>query len=366
MDDQHYMRLALRLAARGAGRTAPNPMVGAVVVREARIVGRGFHRHAGGAHAEVEALAAAGVAAAGATLYVTLEPCNHTGRTPPCTDAILQAGIRRVVAAMRDPNPHVAGQGLARLAAAGCEVVLGPGAEQAARLNEAWLTWLARGRPHVTVKCAATLDGRIATRDGDARWVTGEAARQWVHRLRDTSDAILVGIGTVLRDDPQLTTRLAGRRGKDPLRVILDSRLRLPASARVLDGASSAGTLVFCGPEADATRRRRLENAGADIVPVDLIEKRLALTDILTHLGRMGITSLLVEGGATVIGSLLAARLVDKLVLFLAPKLLGGVDGVPICRGPGAARMADALPLGDMRLRRLGKDLMLAGYLDAV
>lgn len=365
MDDLHYMRLALRLAARGAGRTAPNPMVGAVLVRDGRVIGRGFHRKAGAPHAEVEAIDAAATAdITGATLYVTLEPCNHIGRTPPCTEKILEAGIRRVVAAMRDPNPHVSGQGLARLAAAGCEVRLGLGEAQAARLNEAWLAWLASGRPFVTVKCAATLDGRIATRSGDARWVTGEAARRHVHRLRNASDAILVGIDTVLRDDPQLTTRLPGRRrGKDPLRVVLDRQLRLPIAARLLNCASPAGTVVFCGPEAAIDRRQQLAAAGATVVEVPACENRLALDAVLTHLGGMGIVNLLVEGGASVIGSFLAARRVDKLMLFLAPKLLGGDDGVPICRGQGAVRMADALRLDGMRLRRFGPDILLEGYL---
>jgi diaminohydroxyphosphoribosylaminopyrimidine deaminase/5-amino-6-(5-phosphoribosylamino)uracil reductase len=363
MDDLAFMQQALRLAARGRGRTAPNPMVGAVVVRGGRVVGQGYHRRLGGEHAEVHALASAGRAAKGATLYVTLEPCNHTGRTPPCTEAILAAGIGRVVVAMADPNPNVRGGGMARLRAVGIAVTLGPGRLAAERLNEAFIRLVTAGRPLVTLKCAATLDGRIAAPGGDARWVSGEASRREAHRMRHRADAILVGVGTVLRDDPELTTRLAGRRTRNPRRVVLDTRLSIPEGARLLDAPSDAQTVIFCAAGHDAAKRRRLENRGIGVIVAAQRDGRVDAVDALRQLADLGVAALLVEGGAALAAALLHAGVIDKLALFLAPKLMGGEDGVPLFRGAGAARMGDALPLHHMRLRRCGADLLIEGYL---
>ena len=362
MDDAALMQVALDLAARGAGATAPNPMVGAVVVREGRIVGQGWHRRAGGPHAEVHALDEAGAEAAGATLYVTLEPCNHQGRTPPCTEKILTAGIRRVVVAMPDPNPGVAGGGARRLQDAGLQVETGLLAAAARRLNEAWIHFVRTGRPFVLLKCAATLDGRIATRSGDARWVTGAEARRRVHRLRSELDAILVGVGTVISDDPRLTCRLPDGGGRDPLRIVLDTRLRTPPGARLLALDSDAETLIVCGCQADAARRRRLEAAGAKVLVCETRGGRVDPAALLAHLAREGVTSVLVEGGARVSGALLEARLVDRVMFFYAPKILGGDDGVPLCRGTGPARMRDALALGDVTVERVGPDILVSGY----
>ena len=361
--DTDYMQTALQLAALGAGTTRPNPMVGAVVVHEGRIVGRGYHQRAGGLHAEVLALEEAGDLAAGATLYVTLEPCNHFGRTPPCTEKILAAGIRRVVAAMVDPNPNVAGQGCARLQDAGLTVETGLCAEAAARLNEAWIKFIRTGSPLVVYKCAATLDGRIATAGGDSRWVTGPEARARVHRLRSTMDAIMVGIGTVLKDDPQLTARLPDGGGRDPVRIVLDTRLRMPASARMLRLDSPAETLIICARQADAKRRRELEKAGAEVLACPMHEKSLDLAALMPLLGRRGITSVLLEGGGRVGAAAIKAGVVDKIMFFYAPKLLAGDDGVPICSGPGVARMAEALAVHGMQIERLGADILVCGYL---
>lgn len=362
MDDTHYMQEALELAAQGRGWTSPNPMVGAVLVKDGAVVGRGYHQRAGGPHAEVNAIDDAGAQARGATLYVTLEPCNHFGRTPPCTQKIIAAGIQRVVVAMTDPNPDVKGGGNATLEAAGIPVTVGVCEREAQRLNEAFITWVTTGKPFVIVKCAATLDGRIATRTGDSRWVTGPAARRFVHRLRHAVDGILVGADTVRRDDPSLTTRLEGETGSDPTRIILDTRLSIPPTAKMLRQASSAPTWVIGAPDAAAERRSALEAAGATIVNGSLTAGRIDLAALMGELGRMGITSLLIEGGGGVIGSAFAAGIVDKVCFFYAPKILGGDDGVPICRGPGPDKMQAAIPIHDLTIAQFDADVLLTGY----
>lgn len=362
VQDRYYMQMALELAARGTGYTSPNPLVGAVVVKDGRVVGRGYHERFGEAHAEVNALREAGEQARGATLYVTLEPCNHTGKTPPCTRKILASGIRRVVVAMADPNPGVTGGGTARLRSAGLEVVEGLAAEDARRQNEAYLKHTLSGTPFVILKCAATLDGRIATRSGDARWVSGPESRRFVHELRHAVDAIMVGVATVVADDPSLTTRLPERRGCDPTRIILDSRLSIPLNARVLTQSSAAKTILATGLEVSPDRRHRVEAAGAEVLPLPCREGRVDLAALLQALGARGIASVLVEGGSRVSGAVLRAGLADKLYLFYAPKLLGGDDGFPICRGPGPERMQDCLTVGRIRVRRFGEDIMVEGY----
>lgn len=364
--DAHVMQMALELAARGTGRVTPNPLVGAVVVApDGRVVGRGFHAAAGSPHAEVNALADAGPAARNATLYVTLEPCNHQGRTPPCTRAITAAGIRRVVAAMPDPNPAVAGGGIAALRRQGLAVTVGVCRAAAERLNEAFVTFVTTGRPLVTLKCAMTLDGAIATRSGDAHWVSGPDSRALVHRLRHASDAILVGRGTVASDDPRLTTRLPLGGGCDPVRIVLDSRLAIDETATVLTVSSTAPTIVVAGPDAPAEKRRRLEDRGATVWTVATDEMGIRWEPLLARLAERDITSLLVEGGSRVGGSALRAGVVDKVLLFYAPKLLGADDGAPLARGRGPLQMNQALPVRDVRVRRLGDDVLVEGYLRA-
>lgn len=357
------MQKALALAEKGRGYTSPNPMVGAVVVKNGQILGRGYHQRAGGPHAEVNAIDDAGGQANGATLYVTLEPCNHFGRTPPCTHKILEAGIRRVVVAMTDPNPGVTGGGNQALSEHGVEVTTGICEKEAHRLNEGFVTWITTGRPFVIVKCAATLDGRIATRSGHSQWVTGPAAREVVHRIRHGVDGILVGVKTAIADDPSLTTRLDGEKGSDPTRIILDTHLSLPPSAKMLRQQSEAPTWVVCGPEALEDRRSALEAAGARVIQGALQAGRIDLAPLMDQLGREGITSLLIEGGATVIGSALAAGIVDKIHFFYAPKILGGDDGIPICRGSGPESMGESIAVHDLTVSQVGPDVMLQGYL---
>lgn len=362
-DDQEYMRLALDLAARGAGYVSPNPMVGAVVVRQGQVVGRGYHQAVGGPHAEVHAIDDAGELARGATLYVTLEPCNHHGRTPPCTHKILAAGIRRVVVAVADPNPDVTGGGNSYLKDHGVQVICGVCRDQAAGLNESFFKYARTKLPFVVLKMAATLDGRIATRTGDARWVTGPESRARVHALRHAMDAIMVGVGTVLSDDPELTTRLEDGRGVDATRIILDTHLRMPDTARMLQQASAGETWVVCGPGASPDNKKRLTDQGALVLEADLADGRVDLAALMRVLGARGVTSLLIEGGAQVAAAALKAGIVDKVLFFYAPKILGGDDGVPMCGGPGPEKMRESLPLHRMEVDRVGTDLLVSGYL---
>jgi len=438
--DATYMRLALKLAARGAGWVSPNPMVGAVVVKDGLIVGKGYHRRVGAPHAEVEALRRAGDAARGADLFVTLEPCNHQGRTPPCTRAVLEAGVRRVVCATLDPNPRVAGNGAAFLAGHGVAVEDGLLATEARRLNEAWFKWVETGLPFVIAKAACSLDGKIATVGGESQWLTGEAARAHGHRLRQECDAILVGIDTVLTDDPQLTTRLGGGKGKelgrgdqgpwapthflklspptpdvdvsgtgvpvqdaeiplinvaqpppavlsadrgkhlleiaenrkprtenrlskDPIRIVLDSRLRIPLTARLLHLNSPAPTWVACTREAPKEKIRAIKELGAEVLVFPPESGRVPLKPLLELLGRQQMQSVLVEGGAQVLGAFFEARLVDKFYFFYAPLFLGGQDAPGVLGGPGIPRLKDAPRARDLAVRRFGKDLLISGYL---
>ena len=364
MNDQHFMQMALDLAIKGEGFTSPNPMVGAIVVKNGKLVGGGFHEVVGGAHAEVNAIDAAGKLAPGATLYVTLEPCNHTGRTPPCTQKILNAGIDRVVVAMPDPNENVAGGGLKYLEQHGLEVTTGVCEEQARKQNEAFITYVTTGRPFVIAKCAATLDGRIATRTGDSKWVTGEAARRFVHRLRHAVDAIMVGINTVRKDNPSLTTRLDGREGKDPARIILDTHLSIAPDARVLQQDSAADTILVAGKGVGHSKKAVFEKAGVQVIEAPLKHNQIDIAALMELLGAMEISSLLIEGGSQVLASAFSAGIIDKVQFFYAPKILGGDDGIPICSGPWAELMSQSVAIKDIAVHRFGDDILIEGYVE--
>jgi len=364
-DDEYFMKKALDLASKGQGETSPNPMVGAVIVKNGKIVGKGYHQSAGKAHAEVNAIDDAGIHAENATLYVTLEPCNHHGRTPPCTEKILKAGIKRLVLAMEDPNPDVKGGGMAYLATRGIVVESGILRAEAARQNEVFIKFVNKKEPFVILKCAATLDGQIATRTGDAKWVTGEAARQYVHCLRHRVDAILVGIGTVRKDNPRLTTRLPGKRGRNPIRIILDTNLTISEEANVIQSTSEAETWVMSGrcPANAMAKRDRLEKAGARLMEAPTRHGRIDLPQLMQLLGHHHITSLLIEGGGDIVASAVSAGIVDKIMFFYAPKLLGGNDGVPICRGKGSGLMKDARPVTGITVRTFDDDVLITGYM---
>ncbi|NLH51067.1 MAG: bifunctional diaminohydroxyphosphoribosylaminopyrimidine deaminase/5-amino-6-(5-phosphoribosylamino)uracil reductase RibD [Myxococcales bacterium] len=365
------MRRALRLAVRGHGWTNPNPMVGAVLVRDGRIIGEGYHTAVGNPHAEREALADCrrrGENPAGATLYVNLEPCNHQGRTPPCTEAIIESRLARVIIAHQDPNPLVNGSGIRRLESAGIPVESGVLAKEAIALNEGYCRYICAGRPFVTLKAATTLDGRIATASGHSQWVSGPAALRFAHWLRHVNDAILVGVDTVIADDPQLTCRLPDFfPHRQPLRVILDSRLRIPPAAKVVSGKLPGQTLVAVTDRAPREKIDRLAKPGVivDIFPADA-DGRVDIAAVLQALHRRQIAALLVEGGGHVHASFLQLRLADKLNLVLAPKLVGGRDAKSWIAGELAATMDQALRLKDFHTRRLGVDLLVESHLEEV
>ncbi len=357
------MRAALRLAKRGLGRTSPNPAVGAVIVRNGRVIASGYHKRADSAHAEVEALAKLrGHARGGDVLYVTLEPCHHQGRTPPCTEAVLKAGIRKIVVGMEDPNPNVAGGGCEFLAKKGIDVEIWVLEEECKKLNEIFIKYVNTGTPFVIAKSALTIDGWTATSVGHSRWVTGEKSRESVHRLRNRVDAIMVGIGTVIADNPQLTSRLRGRKGKDPIRIIVDARLDIPDNALVLNRESPSDTLIVVGLRVSAKRIKRIQRDGVEIVRCPTRKGRINLAAMLEILGKREITSVLLEGGATLMGSMIRERLIDKFYVFKAPKILGGGDGIPMAAGIGAKRMDGCLNLRNIEIRRLGEDHLLIGY----
>jgi len=357
------MKQALEIAQKGRGFTSPNPMVGAVIVKNDKVIAKGYHEAAGKAHAEVKAIEIAGPEAVGATLYVTLEPCNHFGRTPPCTQRILQAGIGRVVVAMKDPNPQVPGGGIEYLQSNGVDVKLGVCEKEAIRLNEVFIKYVRTKRPFVAVKCASTLDGQIATRTGDSRWVTGPEAREYVHHLRHAMDAIMVGVGTIETDDPRLTTRIDGLHGLNPKRIILDTRLRIPEHARVLRQPSESDTIIVVGPAACREKLARIQHSGIRVLHSPLKNGWIDLDPLMDRLGAMGITSILIEGGGRVVASALSSEIVDKIYFFYAPKILGGNDGVPVCFGKGAERINQCIRVEEMTVERLGDDILVEGYI---
>ena len=359
--DEFYMKRALELARKAEGETSPNPMVGCVILdAEGRVAGEGWHHKAGQPHAEIMAMEdMKRRKMKGCTAYVSLEPCSHYGRTGPCCDALIRAGFKRVVAAMVDPNPKVAGQGLQRLRDAGIEVRVGVCEEEARRLNEKFLLWVTEGRPFVSLKFAETLDGKLATRTRDSHYVTGDEAHRFSHWLRKTHDAILVGIGTVLDDDPALTTRLV--KGKNPVRVVLDSKARIPLTAQVLQDGGR--TILAVGPGAPADKLEVIgQLPSVEIVTLPCTEAgRVDLTALLAELNARDITSVLVEGGSEVLGSFLDARLADRVYAFIAPKLSGGSRALPAVGGKGAALMEDCALLDETECKALGSDWLLTG-----
>ncbi len=356
--DLFAMRAALALARRGLGMVWPNPAVGCVIVKEGRVVGRGWTRPGGRPHGETEALRRAGEAARGAAAYVGLEPCCHWGRTPPCADALIEAGVRRVVVAIEDPDPRVAGAGIRRLRAAGIEVELGLCAGEAAEINAGFLTRLREGRPLVTLKLATSLDGRIATAKGESQWITGPPARERAHLLRAQHDAIMVGTGTVLADDPQLTCRLPGLGRRSPVRVVIDRDLRIPPQARLIADARRVPTWILTLRSADAARRRAFVESGVEVIDFDPdLEGRIALEAALAALGGRGITRLLVEGGAGLAAALLRARLVDRLAWVHAPLLIGG-DAIPAIAALGLDALAAAPGFARMSTQTVGDDVL--------
>lgn len=358
--DERYMVRALELARMGEGRTRPNPAVGAVIVRGDEVIGEGYHPQAGEPHAEIFALRQANERARGAELFVTLEPCSHHGRTAPCVEAVLAAGIRRVCIGTGDPNPKVAGRGIARLQDAGVDVRVGVLEADCRQLIAPFAKHVTTGLPFVVLKSAVTLDGRTATVSGDSRWITGAESRAWVHHLRNRLDAVMVGVGTLLRDDPLLTTRLP-KGGRDATRIVVDSRLRIPETAAMLGVVSSAPTIIATTAAAPAEKIARLQARGAQVMIAAASAEGVDLQDLLRRLGDSGIQSILLEGGNILNASALQAGLIDRAMIFIAPLLLGSGDAPGIFAGRGPERLAEALRLTDIRVRRFGDDTLIEG-----
>jgi diaminohydroxyphosphoribosylaminopyrimidine deaminase / 5-amino-6-(5-phosphoribosylamino)uracil reductase len=362
--DENYMSIALDLAAMGRGRTSPNPMVGAVIVKDGKIVGKGWHKKAGTPHAEAAALTKSGADAEGGTLYVNLEPCCHRDKlTPPCTDAILQSRIRRVVVGMQDPNPKVSGKGVETLREAGVEVEVGVLQERCEKLNKVFTKFILTRMPFVTLKVAQTLDGKIATSTGESKWITGPEARKHGHMLRNFADAIVVGIGTVLRDDPSLTTRIEDAENtKDPERIILDSTLRIPLDAKVLNVQSKATTYIATTLAAPTAKIKELKKKNAEIIILGE-GNSITMPLLMEELGKMGLINVLIEGGSRVNAEALRSGVVDKVAFFVAPKILGGDDARGSIGGSSPESLDQAIPLYDMRFTRLGEDVLVEGLL---
>ncbi len=358
-----YMNLALDQARLGLGRTSPNPAVGAVIVNQGEVVGKGFHPQAGQPHAEIFALREAGSRAAGSDVYVTLEPCSHFGKTPPCADALINAGVKRVFIGTVDPNPQVAGRGISKLKDAGILVETDILGQECRRLIAPFAKHILTGLPFTIYKSAQTLDGATATCSGDSRWVSSDQSRQLVHQLRDRVEAIMVGINTVINDDPLLTTRLEEGSGRDPLRVVIDGQLRMPLTSKMLNMQSSAGTLIATASQ-DMDKRQQLEQLGAEIFYApDSANDKVDLHSVWRELGRRNVQRLLLEGGATLATAALEAGLIDQLMLFIAPKMIGGQPCHGIFSGPGQSKMTDALTLSDLSYCQVGLDLLITGDL---
>lgn len=361
--DREFMERALTLAAQARGRTSPNPLVGAVIVRDGAIVGEGYHHRAGDLHAEIHALNQAKESAEGATMYVTLEPCCHWGRTPPCTESVIRAKIANVFVSMKDPNPQVAGNGLRQLEEAGIPVQVGLCEVKSRQLNEVFIKYITTQCPFVILKSAISLDGKIATSAGESQWITSAASRRKGHEIRAQVDAILVGVGTVLHDNPSLTTRLPDRRSEDPIRVILDSHARTPLEAKIFNPDSNAGTLIVVTRDAPLEKIKAFNTVGAEVLIVKKKAGRVCLKTLMQELGRREITSVLIEGGGEINAAALEAGIVDKLMFFVAPRLIGGRDAPGPIGGRGIDRLAETFELHNVKATQIDSDFLIEGYL---
>ncbi|MCF6158024.1 MAG: bifunctional diaminohydroxyphosphoribosylaminopyrimidine deaminase/5-amino-6-(5-phosphoribosylamino)uracil reductase RibD [wastewater metagenome] len=356
------MKLALELAEKGRGKVEPNPMVGAVLVKNGKIIGKGYHQMFGGSHAEVHAITEGGKNCKGATLYVSMEPCAHYGKTAPCTDAIIDAGIAKVVTAILDPNPITSGKGVQKLKDAGIEIRLGILEEHARRLNTPFFKLIQKGLPYVIVKWAMSLDGKIATRTGDSKWITSEESRAYVHKIRGQVDGIIVGLNTVLRDDPLLTCRIKG--GRNPRRIIIDSNALLPAGCRLIHTIHDTEVIVAVNQNASQQRIQELERSGCRIVQTNDPHGRVNLMELFQVLGNMKLTNILVEGGSRVITSVIEGHLADKVIVFIAPLIVGGEHAYSPVLGKGIDKIAEAGKIRDITIRRFSNDVAIEGILN--
>lgn len=364
------MDIALGLARKGLGKTNPNPMVGAVIVKNGKIAGRGYHQRAGLDHAEIAAIKDAGENADGSTLYVNLEPCNHYGQTPPCADAIIRNGIKKVVASMKDPNPDVNGEGFKKLKKAGIVVKTGILEDKARKLNEIFIKYITKKMPFIIVKVAQSLDGKIATRQGDSKWISNELSRRYVHELRGQVDAVMVGAGTILKDDPLLTSRppleakTQNKKNtvKQPIKVIVDYKLETPVKARIFSKESPARVIMATAEKTAGYKISRFKRLGCEVLTLSERGGKADLRQLMRELAKKGITSILVEGGGTLIGSLTDSGLIDKYLFFMAPKIIGGRDAITSVEGTGAKNIKESITLKDVKIRKFGSDLLIEGY----
>lgn len=359
--DEKYMQLALNLAQKGKGWVAPNPLVGAVIVKDGHIIGQGYHEYYGEAHAEVNAIASAQENVEGSTIYINLEPCAHVGKTPPCSDLLIEKKFKKVVISMLDPNPLVAGQGIKKLEEAGIEVVAGVLEKESRALNEIFLSYITTKRPFLVMKTAMSLDGKIATASGESQWISGEESRKQVHRLRHELSGIMIGVGTVLADNPRLTARLP--QSKQPLRIIADSRLRIPLDAKVLQNQDQAQTLIATTHAADSKKIDWLTEKGIEVLITESVDDRVGLKDLMEKLGQKEIDSILLEGGATLNFSALQAGIVNKVQAYLAPIIIGGKEAKSPVEGPGVEHLSEAFQIQEMSVQSIGEDILIEGYI---
>ncbi|GAB6167948.1 bifunctional diaminohydroxyphosphoribosylaminopyrimidine deaminase/5-amino-6-(5-phosphoribosylamino)uracil reductase RibD [Clostridium carnis] len=359
--DKGYMKMALELAKKGRGRVNPNPMVGAIIVKNEKVIGVGYHEEYGKAHAEVNAINNAVYDVKGATLYVTLEPCSHYGKTPPCVEKIIENKIKRVVIGMVDPNPLVSGNGVKKLKQAGVEVVIGVLEDECKKLNEVFIKYITYKKPFVILKTAMSLDGKIATSLGESKWITGEESREKVHRLRNEVLGIMVGIDTVIKDNPQLTCRL--KEGKSPTRIIVDSKLRIPMESKVLEDISNVKTIIATTESADKNKLVKLEALGAKVLTIKSKNNKVDLNDLMIKLGHLKIDSILLEGGAKLNFSALESGIVDKVQFYISPKIIGGTGSKTPVGGNGIELLKDAYKVKDITLRTIGEDILIEGYI---
>lgn len=360
-NDIYYMKRAINLARKGVGKTSTNPLVGAVIVKNGKIIGEGYHKYYGGNHAEIEAINNAKESVKGATVYVNLEPCFHYGKTPPCALRLVKEGVSKVVIGMRDPNPKVAGQGIKILEDSGIEVIIGILEKEAIELNEVFIKYITKGIPFIYLKYAMTLDGKIASITGDSKWISNEKSRKEVHKLRNKVGGIMVGVNTIIADDPNLTTR--EKEGQDPIRIIVDSNCRIPPTAKVLHLDSNVRTIVAVTKNADPLKIALIEETGAEVFVIEDRDGKVNLKELIKILGTKGIDSILIEGGGSLSWSALEEELVDKVQVYIGPKLIGGATANTPVGGKGIAQMSEAIELYDIKRKMFDEDIMIEGYI---
>lgn len=360
--DEKYMQLAIELAKKGKGKVNPNPLVGAVIVKNGKIIGRGYHKNYGGNHAEIEAINNSSESVEESTIYVTLEPCFHYGKTPPCVDKLISSKVSRVVIGSLDPNPLVSGQSIRKLKQAKIEVKIGVLEKECLKLNEVFIKYIKTKKPYVVLKSAISLDGKIATRTGESKWITGELSRLKVHGLRNELSGIMVGINTVLMDDPNLTCNIKG--GRNPIRIIVDSNLKIPIDSKILKTSNNYKTIIATTEKSDINKRNIIKNLGAEVLITKSLNNKVDLNDLMLKLGKFEIDSILLEGGGELNYSALKAGIVDKVMIFIAPKIIGGIDSKTCIEGEGIDLLSKAYKVTDLKPKLLDEDILLTGYIE--